>query len=107
MGGGPGGRFARTETEFLDVSGTKVLRVTFTNGFYSAPPPSPASGLKLVCNETLSLRTLKIMPRYLNEIVRSGIQLPCFETEAKRNSRNTLRILKRFLRFSSLADLVG
>jgi hypothetical protein len=48
------------EAEFLDVIGTKVLRV--------------CNGLHLVCNvnsvyEILSLRTLNITPRNLNDIV--------------------------------------
>ncbi len=44
----------------------------------TVPPTLSKSGLKLVCNVTLypeSLRTLKIMPRNLNDIVRSCIQL--------------------------------
>jgi hypothetical protein len=49
--------------------------VTSTNGFYSPHPPLSKSGLKLVCNaniaEKSSLRTLKIMQRNPNEIVRS------------------------------------
>jgi hypothetical protein len=71
------------EAEFLDVIGTKVFAshtVTSTNGFY--PPPSPWA--KVVWNwfvmltlytETSSMRTLKIMARNLNEIVRSWIRL--------------------------------
>ncbi len=74
-----------TEAEFLDVIGTKVLK-SFPS-YYSQshlpmdftpthplPPPLSKSGLKLVCNViivygNLSLKTLKIMPRNLNEIV--------------------------------------
>ncbi len=46
--------------------------------FTPPAPPLSKSGLKLVCNaslytETSSLRTLKIMPRILNEIVRLWI----------------------------------
>jgi hypothetical protein len=69
------------DAEFLDVIGTKsyefsslLFAATFSNGFYP-PPPLIKSVLKLVCNvnnlyvETSSLKTLKIMPRNLNEIV--------------------------------------
>jgi hypothetical protein len=70
------------ETEFLDVMGTKVLRifllftVTSANGFYSAHPTPSKSGLKLVCNENIVYRNLKSensqdYAQNLNEIVRS------------------------------------
>jgi hypothetical protein len=53
--------------------------VISTNGFYSPlPPPSwPKSGSKLVCNVNVVYRNPKseIMPRNLNEIVRSWIRL--------------------------------
>ncbi len=68
---------------FLYTDGGRILGrnwVTTTNGFYYLSPNLSKSGLKLVCNvtlymETSSLRTLKIMPRNLNEILRSWIQL--------------------------------
>jgi hypothetical protein len=51
-----GGRHVGPETEFVDVIGTKVLRVFLlaihghlSYRFYS-PPPLRKSGLKLVCN---------------------------------------------------------
>jgi hypothetical protein len=58
---------SRPEAEFLEEIGTKV------------PPPPSKSGSKLVCNVNYKhlirkpqvLRTLKIMPRNLYEIVRS------------------------------------
>ncbi len=64
----------QTEAEFLDVIGTKVLRVSL-HAIHSHLYLSE-SGLKLVCNVnivygTSCLRTLKSMPRNLNEIVRS------------------------------------
>ncbi len=73
--------FPISEAEFSDVTGTKVLRVfllailNHLYEFYSLPQLTK-SGLKLVCNvnmytETSSLRTVLIMPRNLNEIVRS------------------------------------
>ncbi len=48
--------------EFLDVIGTKVLRVTSTTGFYS-PHPSPLekSGLKLGCNVNIVYGNLKFV----------------------------------------------
>jgi hypothetical protein len=59
--------------------------VTSTNSYCPpprTPPPSSKSGLKLVCNvnivqymETSCLIFLKLMPRNLNEIVRSWIRL--------------------------------
>ncbi len=75
-----------TEAKFWGVIGTKILRVfsllftvTSTNGFYA---PSPPPTTKVAWNwfvtwypETSSLRTLKIKPRNLNEIVRSWIRL--------------------------------
>jgi hypothetical protein len=72
---------SKPEAEFLDVIGTKVVRallftVISTKGFYS--PLLRKNVLILVCfvyiifgNLTSSLRTLKIMLRNLNEIVRS------------------------------------
>ncbi len=73
------------EAKFLDVIVTKVLRDVFPPCYsesplkkdFTPPPPSSKSGLKLVCNVniTYSLRTLKIMLRNLNEIVRSWIRL--------------------------------
>jgi hypothetical protein len=66
-----------TEVEFLDVIGTKVVRVfTSTYGFYSSATLSK-SGLKPVCKvniayRNLNLRTLKTMPRNLNEIQEFG-----------------------------------
>jgi hypothetical protein len=76
-----GGGGGHTEAEFLDVIGTKVsLLFTVTSTISNCPPPPPSSksGLKLVCNvnivqymETSCLRFLKLMPRNLNEIVRS------------------------------------
>jgi hypothetical protein len=71
----------------LDVIETKsqefsslLITFTSTNGSYYLSPKLSKSGLKLVCNvtldmETSSLRTPKIMPRNLNEIVLSLIQL--------------------------------
>jgi hypothetical protein len=54
------------EAAFLDVIGTKVLRVfsllftinCYTNGFNS-PPPCSKSGLKLVCNVNIVYGNLK------------------------------------------------
>jgi hypothetical protein len=82
-----------TEGEFLDVIGTKVWRV-FLFAIYSQspiltdfsplpPPPPSKSGLKLVCNVNIVFGNLKsensqdykIMPRNLNESVRSWIRL--------------------------------
>ncbi len=56
-----------TEAEFLDVIGTKVLRVFLlaihsptTKEFYSLPPPLLGqSGLKLVCNVNIVYGNLK------------------------------------------------
>ncbi len=56
-----------TEAEFLDVIGTKVLRLFLvavhchlTNRLYSPPPPPLSkSGLKLVCNVNIVYRNLK------------------------------------------------
>jgi hypothetical protein len=59
-----------------------LFTTTSSNGFYPPPPTPPnKSGLKIACNanvvytETSSLRTFKIMPRNLNEIVRSLIRI--------------------------------
>ncbi len=71
-----------TEAEFLDVIGTKNVRVFLlvihSHRDFTRPPLEQK--LKLVCNvntvytENSSLRTLKIMPRNLNEIVCSLIR---------------------------------
>jgi hypothetical protein len=69
------------EVEILDVVGTRVLGFlpcysqSLLHGFYPPPPPSK-SGLKLVCNVNIVYGNFKsensqIMPRNLNEIVRS------------------------------------
>ncbi len=57
--------------------------------FTPPPPPPDKSGWKLACNVNIvqvygnsSLRTLKIMPRNLNEIVRSWIWLLFNKTNA-------------------------
>jgi hypothetical protein len=74
------------EAEFLDVIGTKVLRVfllTIHSQLYQLillpPPHLEKMGLKLVYNgnsEYGNLKSEKIMPRKLNEIVgpRNGPQ---------------------------------
>jgi hypothetical protein len=59
---------------------SSLFTVTSTNGFYPPPPPSTSKiGWKLFCNENIvyrnlpkALRTLKIMPRKLKEIVCSA-----------------------------------
>ncbi len=61
-----------------------LFTLTSINWFYS-PPPLSKSFLKLICNvnivrlqyriDTSNMRTLKIIPRNLNEIVRSWIRL--------------------------------
>ncbi len=73
------------EAEFYNVIGTKDFLLAIRSHLYSRillPPHTPLSkgGLKLVCNvntvtETFSLRTLKVVPRNLNESVRSWIRL--------------------------------
>ncbi len=69
-----------TEAEFLDVIGTKVLRVLLLaihSHFYSLPLWAKVVWnwivMKILYTETSSLRTLKILPRNFNEIVRSWI----------------------------------
>ncbi len=59
-------------------------------GFTPPPPPPSKSGLKLVCNVNivygnLSLRTLQIVPRNLNEFVRSWIRLQKGNDQWKRD----------------------
>jgi hypothetical protein len=60
------------------ISLCKYKVIDFTSRLPPPPPPPSKSGLKLVCDvnivlytETSRLTTLKIMPRNLNEIVRS------------------------------------
>jgi hypothetical protein len=56
------------ENEFLDVIGTKVLRVfllaiftvTFSSGFYPPPPPAGKSDLKLLYNVNIVHSNLQI-----------------------------------------------
>ncbi len=70
-----------SKAEFLDVIGTKVLRV-FPPCYSQTPAPFHPleqiwfeTGLlcKTLYTETSSLKTIRIMPRNLNEIVRSWI----------------------------------
>jgi hypothetical protein len=66
-----------TETKFLDAIGTEVLRIfllvihshPLLMDFTTPPPPPSKSDFKLVCNVNIVYG--KIMPRNLNEIVRS------------------------------------
>jgi hypothetical protein len=71
-------RVSRPEAEFLNVIGTKVSRVfplLFTVSSTPPPPPEPKwFVMQTLYTETSSLRTLKIMPRNFNEIVRSSIR---------------------------------
>jgi hypothetical protein len=67
------------EAELLDASGTKefcslLFTVTSANGFYPPSPHPIKRGLKLFCNVNIvygNLKTFKIMPGNLNEIVLS------------------------------------
>ncbi len=74
---------AQSEAEFLDIIGTKVFRV-FLLAIYShlcyrfySPFPLSKSGLKLVCNVNIYLKSENSpdMPRNLNGNVRSRIRL--------------------------------
>ncbi len=53
----------RAEAEFLDVIGTKVLRVfllvIYSHLYKDIPPPPPKSGLKLVCQVSIVYGNLK------------------------------------------------
>ncbi len=57
----------------LDVIGTKIKNL------FLPPSPLSKSGLKLICNGNIEnvkpMRTLKIFPRNLNEIVRAWFRL--------------------------------
>ncbi len=78
------------EAEFLDVIGTKVLRLSFPPCYsqsplrldFTPPPPPPPKKIvawnwfvNIVYGETSSLRIHYSMPRSLNEIVRPWIRL--------------------------------
>ncbi len=61
------------------------------------PPSLSNSGLKFVCyvhidTETSSLRTFKIVPRNLNEIVRLWIRLLEFMMNNEKALKNTRRV---------------
>jgi hypothetical protein len=69
-----------TEAEFLDVIRTKVLRgflLAIQRHLYEEifTPPPPWEKVVWNCFVILELRTLKIMPRNLNQIVLSWIRL--------------------------------